>query len=295
MSSKFKITIPKPCHKSWNKMTPIEKGKFCDFCSKTVVDFTKKSAKEIQEYLVENKKEKICGHFYKKQLDTITIEIPQITFKQQLSFQKLFILVLFFVMGTTLFSCKYEDGNKQKIENIVLIDTIKKPETMIDSLSIFNTSEPITSTIPYCPKKEVTINGGVNFTEIGEVGLKPINDILCSFGSIDNPPRFIEAKKLSKEEAKKHFKRNITKFVQENFNIKTTQSLDLREGKHKIYIQFTIDEKGNSINIKVRAPHIKLEKEAVRLIKKLPRFISGKNKGKSVKTIYTLPIVFMVE
>ena len=89
MNSKFKITIPKPCHENWNTMTPREKGRFCSSCSKTVIDFTKKTTEEIQEYLIENKNNKVCGHFYKKQLDSIVIEIPQVTFQQQLLFQKL--------------------------------------------------------------------------------------------------------------------------------------------------------------------------------------------------------------
>ena len=90
MNSKFKITIPKPCHEDWNIMSSVEKGRFCNSCSKTVVNFTKKSTKEIKDYLVKNRNNRVCGHFYKKQLDTITIEIPKITFNQQLTFQKAF-------------------------------------------------------------------------------------------------------------------------------------------------------------------------------------------------------------
>ncbi len=125
MSSKFKIRIPKPCHENWNTMTPKEKGRFCSSCSKTVVDFTKKTTEEVEKYVTQHKNQRICGHFYKKQLDTIVIEVPQVSFQQQLSFQKLFMLSLFFVMGTTLFSCQYADGKKQKIEEVVIIDSLK--------------------------------------------------------------------------------------------------------------------------------------------------------------------------
>lgn len=60
----YKLTIPKPCNENWNKMTPDEKGRFCSSCSKTVVDFTKKSTKEIQDYLIEKNGQRVCGHFY---------------------------------------------------------------------------------------------------------------------------------------------------------------------------------------------------------------------------------------
>ena len=125
MKNYFKFSIPKPCHEDWGKMTPNNKGRFCDSCVKTVVDFTKKSTTEIQDFLIENKNQNICGHFQTKQLDTITIEIPNAIFNQQLSFRKLFIVAAFFAMGTTLFSCKYSDGKKQKIENVIVIDSLK--------------------------------------------------------------------------------------------------------------------------------------------------------------------------
>ena len=47
MESKFKITIPKPCHEDWNAMTPEETGRFCSVCTKGVVDFTNKTTEEI--------------------------------------------------------------------------------------------------------------------------------------------------------------------------------------------------------------------------------------------------------
>lgn len=132
----FKITIPKPCHEDWNAMTPNQKGRFCTSCSKTVIDFTQKTEQEIQDYLTINHNKKLCGHFYKKQLDSIVIQIPSTTFQKQLSFQKLFCLSLLFSMGTTLFSCKTNNGKTQKIEKIEVIDSLKKITKKLDSLTV---------------------------------------------------------------------------------------------------------------------------------------------------------------
>lgn len=302
MNSKFKITIPKPCHENWNTMTPKEKGRFCSSCAKTVIDFTKKTTEEIQEYLVDNKNQQVCGHFYKKQLDTITIEIPQVAFQQQLSFQKLFVLALLFVMGTTLFSCQYSDGEKQKIENVIVKDSIKKTKNIIDTLKIKEpkelTGETIIIGLPVLPPltDSTTVEGKmiVEPTWCPSPEKEERQDNFPFF-IIENPPRFKEAKNFSKEEAIKHFNKNMFNFVQKNFDKKLTQYLDLREGKHKMYAQFTIDEKGNTLDIKVKAPHKTLEKEAKRLVNLLPQFIPGKQKGKPVKTKYTLPITFYVE
>ncbi len=58
---------------------------------------------------------------------------------------------------------------------------------------------------------------------------------------------------------------------------------------------FKIDEKGNITDIRARAPHIKLEEEAIRVMKLLPKMIPGKQKGKTVAVLYSLPIAFNVE
>ena len=41
------ISIPKPCHEDWNKMTPDAKGAFCASCQKSVYDFSNKTDQEI--------------------------------------------------------------------------------------------------------------------------------------------------------------------------------------------------------------------------------------------------------
>ena len=316
MNPKFKITIPKPCHENWNTMAPEEKGRFCGSCSKTVVDFTKKSTTAIQDYLVENKNQAICGHFYKKQLNSVTIEIPHITFQQQLSSQKLFILALFFVMGTSLFSCQYSDGKKQKIENIILVDPLKKVEKEIDTLKTFLKKKtvmvskkrtvpapPSTTGIVICEDKtekdamlDIMTTGALTEIVDGMLELKhePDEEIIMGF-IIEESPRFKETKNLSDKKSKEDFDKRLKKFVRENIDEKFTQNLGLTEKKYRIYTQFIIDKTGNITNIRVRAPHPKLKIKLIKLLEKLPQFIPGKQGGKVVKTKYTLPVTFVIE
>ena len=35
------IRIENPCHENWNLMSRNQKGRFCDSCNKTVIDFSK--------------------------------------------------------------------------------------------------------------------------------------------------------------------------------------------------------------------------------------------------------------
>ena len=63
----------------------------------------------------------------------------------------------------------------------------------------------------------------------------------------------------------------------------------------RIFVVFKIDKKGDIVNIKARAPHKRLQEEAVRVIKLLPKMKPGKQRGKAVGVSYGLPIVFKVE
>ncbi len=313
INSKFKISIPKPCNENWNTMTPKEKGRFCSSCDKTVVDFTEKTLEDIQYYLVENKNQRVCGHFYKKQLDSIVIEIPPITFQKRLSFQKLFILALFFTMGTTLFSCQYPNGKRQKIENIVFKDAVKiiKKDSVLESSVAKKLVPPPPQTIGIAmcetnsDKDSIveSITSG-DITEIVDTIGEIVEEETIYFTEeegaimgfiVEEPARFKESKKLPKDRLKNDFEKKIQNFVKEEFKGKLIDNLDLLEGKYKIQTQFTIDKKGNVTDIKIHASNLKLKEKVYKILQKLTQFIPGKQAGKIVKTKYSLPITLKIE
>ena len=67
----IQYSIPEPCEKDWNGMTPEATGRFCGSCEKSVVDFTNMSDFSIVSYLEKHKHEKVCGRFTKPQLDRV--------------------------------------------------------------------------------------------------------------------------------------------------------------------------------------------------------------------------------
>jgi len=94
---------------------------------------------------------------------------------------------------------------------------------------------------------------------------------------------------------KKCFTAKVTKHVGKNFNVNLAEGLGLPTGKKRISVQFKIDTNGNITNIRSRAPHPKLQEEAVRTIKLLPKMKAGKQKGKAVNVRYNLPIIFEIK
>lgn len=66
MKKSFTLTVPEPCHEYWNDMTPNEQGRHCAICTKTVVDFTRKTDREIAKLVKSGGS--LCGRFKKEQL-----------------------------------------------------------------------------------------------------------------------------------------------------------------------------------------------------------------------------------
>ncbi|SFN93740.1 CarboxypepD_reg-like domain-containing protein [Chitinophaga sp. YR627] len=62
------LSIPQSCHESWQDMTPDEKGKFCQHCQKSVIDFTNMSDHEIAN-LMNRSKGQLCGRLHVSQLN----------------------------------------------------------------------------------------------------------------------------------------------------------------------------------------------------------------------------------
>jgi hypothetical protein len=113
-----------------------------------------------------------------------------------------------------------------------------------------------------------------------------------SFADVEEVPYYPECKDLTRNEEKKDcFSGVINKFVAKNFDINIGKKIGL-SGKQRISTIFTITTTGEIANIKVRAPHPMLEREAYRVIKALPKANPGKIDGKPVNVTFFLPINF---
>ncbi|GAB2777303.1 energy transducer TonB [Salinimicrobium soli] len=97
----------------------------------------------------------------------------------------------------------------------------------------------------------------------------------------------------NKEAQKKCMSEKIDAHVKREFNTRISEELGLT-GFNRIYVTFKINEKGNVVDIKTRAPNKRLEEEAARVVRLLPKMIPGRQRDKLVSVEYSLPIMYEV-
>ena len=120
-------------------------------------------------------------------------------------------------------------------------------------------------------------------------------DIFVPFAKIEQVPVYPGCERYNTNDDRKNcMSEKISKLIHKRFNTDIASEYGL-SGVQKIYTQFTIDKNGNVVDIKARAPHLALEREAQRIIDKIPHMIPGYQRAVPVGVIYTLPISFQVQ
>jgi protein TonB len=139
-------------------------------------------------------------------------------------------------------------------------------------------------------------------TEYVEVKMEEIEEVVeeeevekdIPFAIIEDPPVFPGCKG-SKEKKKQCFQKKMTEHITKNYNTGLSKDLGLSPGKKRVYVIFKIDKEGHISDARARGPHKRLEKEALRVINKLPTLTPGKQRGVPVSVSYTLPITLQVQ
>lgn len=86
----------------------------------------------------------------------------------------------------------------------------------------------------------------------------------------------------------------LYKFISQNLNYPAMAIENNVQGK--VIVQFVVQKDGSVGNVKVvRSVDRDLDNEAIRVCKKLPKFIPGKQNGQPVNVWYTLPVTFKLQ
>ncbi len=133
--------------------------------------------------------------------------------------------------------------------------------------------------------------------EVAEVEFVEKDDEIEDYNihSVEVAPIFPGCEGLNNNTDRKEcFSEKVNKLVGRTFDTSLGSELGL-SGLHRIYVSFKVEKDGKVEVIGVRGPHPKLEEEAIRVINKFPELIPGKQGGRPVGVIYSLPITFRIQ
>lgn len=309
MEKYYSLRIPSPCLEDWNLMSPSEKGRFCNSCAKTVIDFTTMSQDDIQDFLINNQGKKICGHVKQSQLGLIQIKIPVEVMKTYGFGSRSFLWALLIVMGTTILSCTDNHGNKKKIYQVEVVDTLLNDDVIPVTGGIENQitpPPPPEHVLPaestpskkdsILPDKHVVkptdpINDDEIILMVGELDLTTTADKEVNFFTVDQVPEFPATPKiLNRLEKENHFQEQINKHVDAHLNQELKTNM---RGHIRTYTRFTINESGKIDDIQIISQHALFEKEIRRVLALLPDFKPAEHQGARVSITYVLPVMFI--
>jgi hypothetical protein len=107
------LTVPEPCHENWTQMTPVEKGRHCQSCDKTVLDFTVMTDTQIKMHLENNKS--VCGRLIKSQTERELLPTVQ---KKSSLWKYIALLIGFTSVSIPSFSQQLQmECNPHKMDN----------------------------------------------------------------------------------------------------------------------------------------------------------------------------------
>lgn len=100
-----------------------------------------------------------------------------------------------------------------------------------------------------------------------------------AFSSVEEMPKFPGGDKA------------LAKYLAENIRYPESAKKEGIEGK--VYVEFIVEADGSLTNIRIlRGLQADIDKETIRAVKGMPKWVVGKQAGKAVRVIYTLPVEY---
>ncbi len=141
---------------------------------------------------------------------------------------------------------------------------------------------------------ESTETNNDEIVEVDNVEIEEVEEeIDVPFAVIEDVPIFPGCEKVSKDKRRDCFQDQMNVHIRKNFRYpEIAQEMGIQG---RVYVNFIIDKDGSITNIKMRGPDQNLEKEAQRIISKLPKMTPGKQRGRPVRVPFSIPITFRLQ
>ncbi|MCH5221857.1 MAG: energy transducer TonB [Muribaculaceae bacterium] len=135
--------------------------------------------------------------------------------------------------------------------------------------------------------------GSVDITE----GTNDLNKIAIKEEVIAAPVVEDEPLSIAMVEQKPEFpggEAELYKWLSNNISYPAAASEEGVQGR--VVVEFVVGKDGSISNVRVVRPrHPALDKEALRVVKAMPKWMPGRNNGQPVKVTYTLPVTFKLQ
>lgn len=119
------------------------------------------------------------------------------------------------------------------------------------------------------------------------------DDVDVPFAVIEDVPIYPGCEKVAKSQRRQCFQDQINKHIRKNFRYpEIAQEMGIQG---RVYVNFVIAKDGSITNVRMRGPDKNLEKEAARIISKLPSMTPGKQRGRPVRVPFSIPITFRLQ
>ncbi|MBU78955.1 MAG: energy transducer TonB [Flavobacteriales bacterium] len=127
--------------------------------------------------------------------------------------------------------------------------------------------------------------------EIEEIEIEEeYDDVDVPFAVIEDVPIYPGCERVRKSERRNCFQEQINKHIRKNFRYPDiAQEMGIQG---RVYVSFIINKDGTIGSVRMRGPDKNLEKEAARIINRLPRMTPGKQRGRPVRVPFSIPITF---
>lgn len=274
----IKPTLTFNCPENWDKMKIGLVSRYCDSCKRDVQDFTKLTREEILHFLLINRNNKVCGRFYKSQLDyhhkDMLVIIDSFIQKNKNSNLSFFLLAI----GTmTLLSCSTNDNQKKNQTIDSLTFALNGQHGDKENKKHENPNCKIDSLLPE------------EFELVGDIVL------VDSLVTEDVDPQFVNGVRVLAEVMPEFVGGfdSLYSYFKSKLKYPEWERKEKIEGN--VFVTFVVDSDG-----KIKDPKIlksvagskNFDNEVLRLIKEMPTWKPGQERGQSVAVQFTLPIRF---
>lgn len=182
-----------------------------------------------------------------------------------------------------------------------------QPE-LIEEIDLFKVEQPKIPTPPAAPEVieiveddpevvETIIESSESSEEAEVMEVEEVEyaeeyeDVPVPFSVIENVPIFPGCENA--KDKRVCFNSMIQKHISKTFRYpEISQEMGVQG---RVSVMFTIQKDGSIGNVRLRGPDKNLEKEAARIIDKLPKMTPGKQRGNAVRVPFSIPINFVLQ